>query len=378
MVKFVELSEAHFDPVKRFNDRLEAGGQVEKFNPNPGDFHTGGDPEQTGFDHKKYVFVDKSGEMRAGYYLKDQTFQLGQEQLTISNVQQPISEGTVNPRYAPLALSIVKDCLARQPFAFALGGGGLSMPVIKMYQGLKWQVIPIPFFLRLCRPSRFFKNLSALRSTPARRALMDFLAFTHIADLPLAAIQRARTRRDRAPKPSFQIVDHFENWADSLWESCHAQYPFVAVRTARLLNIIYEDPRFQKVLISKEGKAVGWAVCLTTDYQDNLYYGSLRVGTVVDLLALPGLEGTVVAGVTDCLRDGKADIVISNQLHRSWQVAFDKLGYFRAPSRSALSLSPDLRDRCHDLKIAPEDIHMTRGDGERADGQLYFTSFPGP
>jgi hypothetical protein len=89
----------------------------------------------------------------------------------------------------------------------------------------------------------------------------------------------------------------------------------------------------------------------------------MQVGSLIDCLALPGMESKVAHAVMQHLRRGGADIVVTNLSHRAWQRALEEAGLQRGPSNFIFAASKPVA-----ALIAPFDenkdlIHMTRGDG---------------
>ena len=75
----------------------------------------------------------------------------------------------------------------------------------------------------------------------------------------------------------------------------HTDYSLVAVRDATILNILYpaSEPRWHRLKVSFEGRVVGWAVVLCVPMEDHNYFGNMRVGSLIDCMALPGSESKV-------------------------------------------------------------------------------------
>jgi hypothetical protein len=92
------------------------------------------------------------------------------------------------------------------------------------------------------------------------------------------------------------------------------------------------------------------------------YFGRMRVGSVVDCLAVDGEEVSVIAVATRFLQKEKADIIISKQMHNSWRKAFSSNGYIQGPSDFTFAASPKLSERLHPFEANRLKIQMTRGD----------------
>jgi hypothetical protein len=163
-----------------------------------------------------------------------------------------------------------------------------------------------------------------------------------------------------------EVVADFNESVNAVWEGARSNYSLIARRDLEVLRTLYppQNERFIRLQLSRDGKPIGWAVLLNTPMQASKYFGNLRVGTVVDCLALPGEEAAVVAACTRELGTRGADLVISNQLHRDWCAAFDGMGYLRGPSNFFFAVAPGLVKRLEPFDTEVHRAHMTRGDGD--------------
>jgi hypothetical protein len=98
--------------------------------------------------------------------------------------------------------------------------------------------------------------------------------------------------------------------------------------------------------------------------KDHNYFGSMRVGSVVDCLAVAGEEDQVVSMATRHLERHGADIIVTNQLHRSWGKAFSGNGYLVGPSNFIFAASQQLAQKLHPFERNASNVHLTRGDGD--------------
>jgi hypothetical protein len=93
-------------------------------------------------------------------------------------------------------------------------------------------------------------------------------------------------------------------------------------------------------------------------------FGDLRVGTIVDCLALPGEEVNVTWAGTRHLESQQVDIVISNQLCELWSNAFGRLGYLSGPSNYIFFPAPRVTEMLQPFEESIRRAHVTRGDGD--------------
>ncbi len=99
------------------------------------------------------------------------------------------------------------------------------------------------------------------------------------------------------------------------------------------------------------------------------HFGRLRVGTLVDALALPGGEGAVVHAATRALLDLGAELMVANHTHRSWIAALRRNGYFPGPSNYVFAASPPLAKLWRQQDPESGRTLVTRGDG---DGRIHL------
>ena len=146
-------------------------------------------------------------------------------------------------------------------------------------------------------PRRFLRNIVYLRTSPLRRLALD----AHGPERPgldrgtclpgheiAAAAARARGRIQRGER--FRSLGRRDLGSGEI--------RLLADRRPRRdhLNILYpaSEPRWIRLKVTFEGKVVGWAVVLNVPMHDHNYFGNMRVGSLIDCLALPGMEDKVV------------------------------------------------------------------------------------
>jgi hypothetical protein len=95
----------------------------------------------------------------------------------------------------------------------------------------------------------------------------------------------------------------FSGWADDLWNACKGPYAMIAVRDSETLNILYpaSSNRFLCYKVTHGSTVLGWAVLLDTEMRDHKHVGNLRVGSIVECLALPEQAFAVVRAATQLL-----------------------------------------------------------------------------
>ena len=351
-IRIEPYATAHEPAVISFNARLRAGGSRYKLPAPP-------PPQLEGF-----VAVDGEA-VRGGYFVAHQSFVVAGKEQTVQHLELPVSEGTVDPRHSPVGLQILLHAQRRHPFMYSLGIGGLDHPLPRMLATMGWRLSLVPFYFRVLRATPFLRNIRALRTTRVRRLAADLAATWGIGRVTFAALHLARTTPSLAPRVcSSEVVDSFGPWADDVWTFARPGVTFAAARTAGALERAYprSDPRFVRVRVSRGAATVGWAVLLATDMVDHSHFGTMRVGTVVDILAVPGHERAVVDAATRELDRREVALVVTNQQHEAWGVAFRRAGYLRGPSNYAFGASRRLGAALASDAAAAR-VHLTRGDG---------------
>lgn len=160
-------------------------------------------------------------------------------------------------------------------------------------------------------------------------------------------------------------------WADELWIACREQYAMIGVRDRTVLECTY-PPRDQRYLCYQmiaEGHTVGWVVLLNTQMKGSSYFGDLRVGTLLDGLALPRYLPAVVRTALAIFRLLGVDLVVCNHTHQPWLSAMRQVGFLPGPSNYLLATSPKLTAALEPPAETDGRIHITRGDG---DGRIHL------
>jgi len=355
------FAESHVESVRAFNRRLADTGSIFQFPEGPIPAWLPPAPGATVY--QEYFVVHDDSQVRGGYILKPQLFQVDGEVRTVADYRLPISEGIIDPRWAMVGMLTLKDAQRRQPLLYGLGMGSPREPVARMLQIFKWRMVPCPFFFRAVRPVRFLRGIAFLRISPVRRIFLDILAASGLGWLALRVAQRPRAG---SAAGAWSVEEQFGSWCDEIWERARSAYSLAAVRTRDVLEALYavEGYRFLRLKISENGAPVGWTVLLDTPMQGHRQLGELRVGSVIDCLALPGREGTVIAATIRFLEERGVDLIVTNQLHRDWCAAFQRNGFLSGPSNYYFAVCPALDSMLAPFDARLERVHMTRGDGD--------------
>ena len=369
-IRIVPYAAEHEGEVRRFNARLEAAHldprlyslrfperHVPALPPNPG----GKGPFQ-----QQFLALDDAGVVRGGYLLKHQWFVLDGRECRIADYQLPMSEGIIDRRFAPVALKLLEDALAKQPLLFGLGMGGYHVPIARFVHAAGWKTATVPFLFRVIHPGAFLKNIALPRTSPLRRAALDLAAATGLGWLAVRLRQSLR-RSHRPPHAiAFERVEAFEQWADSIWHRAKDCYGLVAVRDREVLDTLYPrgERRYLRLRITRDGAPIGWAVLLDTRMSGHMYFGDMRVGSLVDCLARPEDAADVAACARQVLEEAGVDLIVSNQSHAAWCRGLDRCGFLSGPSNFLFTAAPKLACRLEPLAEKLASFHINRGDGD--------------
>lgn len=368
MTIVIQPFEASWIPaVRRFNDRLAAGGAPaeHRFPDHPV-------PEWLPAREGRKIFQEfflatENDEVRGAYILKHQDFSLGGQIRSIGYIHQPLSEGIVNRAFAGVAVHLLRHALKTQPLLYALGMGGLEQPLPRMLRAMGWTLSLVPFYFKVFRPTRFLREIRAVRTSPFRRHVLDFAARSGLGWLAIKILQAAVAKGRRTDRRAhIETVSGFADWADSVWDQHKHRYSMVGVRDRETLNILYpgSNGRFIRLRLRHEGNGQGWAVVLDTQMSENNFFGDLRVGTIVDCFSAPEEARAVMQAATGVLESRGVEVVVANMAHESWCSALESVGFLRGPSNFAFAASRELTQFLRLSESTVKLLHLTRGDGD--------------
>jgi len=367
----------HEKAVANFNQRLRQAGEDENMV-----FYPSAEPRwlprsaASRIYNEYFVAVD-GGIVRGGYALKTQDFFFPDRRIrSIGYYHHPLSEGIVNKAHAIVGTLLLRDAMQRAPLLYCLGMAGYDRPLPQMLVRLGWAHCLVPFFFRIVNPSCFLRNMQALRSSPSRKFLMDLAAYSGAGWAASKVVQGYRAIR--APRSlaaeccevaSFEDSESAEG-LQALWEQARQTCSFTAVRDAEALRTLYPFAQMHltRIVIRRNGATIGWAV--VGERRKDAKYGKLRVGSVVDCLALPGEFHSVVRAATVTLERHGFDLILSNQSHGAWGAAFDAAGYLLGPSNFIFAASKKLAELLAPFEESRPRMHLTRADGDGLPGNF--------
>lgn len=261
---------------------------------------------------------------------------------------------------------MLSHALGQQPLLFAMGMGSAERPLPRMLRAMGWAILECPFYFLILNGKPFLRNAGPLRSSPKRRVAADLLAFSGLGGLALKAAQSVRALGHHNGRFRGQPIGDFSGWADQVWRETVGQYSLSAVRSADYLRFIYPQttPAYYGVQLSDADGPTGWVEILDCRPRDRSYFGQMRVAALVDGVGTPAAIPSLVRSAVDTAKARRADLVISNQLHRDWAAALKSAGFWRGPSNYLLALSKGLRKLLEPLDETVPRIHFNRGDGD--------------
>jgi len=344
------------------NRRMAAAGSIWRFpeRPEPSWFaRAEGSPVFQEF------FLAVEGEaVRGGYALQHRPASFRGEVRSIGQWYQPISEGSVDPKHALVAIQLLRDAIRREPLCFGLGMEGLGSQLSKLAARLGCELGLVPFFVRIENGRRFAREARYLRKRRALSPVLEVAAATGAAGLGAALVKRAL---QRVPRPDADVIEEsaagFGPWADELWMRCRARYSFVAVRDAATLNCLYpERQRFRCLRLVRGNTTVGWAVLDSKRMSDDSKFGDLHIGRIADCFAAPEDADAVVRAAADALVSAGVDVILSNQSHPAWCTALRRNAFLPAPSNFVFGPSPELGKRIRAIDPDGRGVLLNRGD----------------
>ncbi|TIL75903.1 MAG: hypothetical protein E5Y65_21965 [Mesorhizobium sp.] len=364
-IEIIPYTEQHTELVKAFNQRLKTGGATYQF---PESHIPPALPKIDGRNlfQEYFVAVENGKDVRGAFVLQHQPFSFSDKTVSIAHYDLPISEGFVNKAYSLIGMQLAMNALKRQPYLFSLGIGGFDEPLAQLLQKLGWQLRAVPFYFKVHHPAKFLGNVGSLRTTTPRKFLLDFLALSGCGwiGIKLAHKLAAASRRSTAPV-HVEPVARFERWADDLWNACKHLHSMCAVRDSDNLNLLYNSQvrDFIRLKITRGDEVLGWAVLLNTQMSGSKQFGNMRVGTIVDCLALRENTVPVIHFATRHLERAGVDLIVTNQADAAWGAALKSCGYFSRPSNYIFAASKKLAELLQPLETTAETIHLDRGDG---------------
>ena len=315
-----------------------------------------------------YILTENKIIVRAGYTLKTQLFKVNDELMQIGYYYRPVSAGLYNKKYNICGILLLNDAQKKNPNLFGLGMGGYSEPLPQLFKSLNWDLKKIPFFFKICNPNSFLKNITYLKNTKLKSFLISIFLSTGLGWCLIKSISMILSLINFRPEKkkilSVEEITSFDKGINLVWENAKEYYSFAAVRNSEYLKILYTDQKFIKLKFIEKNKVVGWSVSLCNNLDNHNYFGNMKLGSIVDCLALKGYESDIIKKTSDILKNKGADLIVSNQSHVFWKKAFKINSFLNGPSNYIFASSKILSEKLLINKKQKNHLHLTRGDGD--------------
>lgn len=365
-ITIIPYSEEHIPAVRDFNRRLQQGGAPADYTFSESPVSRWLPPTGVSPVYNEFFLALDGETVRGAFALKHQMFSFHGSLKPLVYLHHPFSEGIVDKRYGQLGAQMLIRIMREHPLLFALGMGGYERPLPRMLLALHWKHSLIPFYFRVCHASRFLREMRPLRNTAAKRLLSTAAEWTGMGPMTLRSWQAFRGRRGMATTCTAEVIAEFDDWADSIWQSCAPDLAMAAVRDAHVLRVLYptQNRKFTRIRISARGLVIGWAVVGILHRPGHEQYGDMRVGTILDALARPEHATAVIAAATKVLVEQGADLIGSNQSHAAWINALEQCGFLKGPSNFIFAAAPAVSKLLDPFEARVRQAHLNRGDGD--------------
>ena len=313
--------------------------------------------------YNEYFVALEGSVVRGAYALKYERFAIsGQGECTVACYHHPLSEGIVNRAYSSVGSLLLLDALGRESNLYALGMGGYDRPLAKMLKAMSWRLTLVPFYFRIVHPTRFLREMIAVRSSPWRRLLMDLAAFSGLGWAAISAAQSFKGMN--APRSVESVeVSEFPDWTEALWLAAKEEYSLTSVRDHKTLLRLYpaSEKHLTKICVLRKGKPLGWVV--VGERRKDAKYGSLRVGSIVDCWARPEDARAVITAATQALEKQEMDLILTNQSHKQWRQALASCGFWQAESNFVFATSKGFPQLLGSADGGEFHLNRANGDG---------------
>jgi hypothetical protein len=364
-MEIVPYSTEHREAIARMNAKLAAAGSEWQFPAKEPPSEAHGLP----IWNDSFIAFE-ADEAYGGYILKHQQFFAAGRPLEVGNLQLPVSLGQVDGAFARVSAALLIDVLRRSPLCYSIGLGSEETQFAKLLSAAGWGHTAVPFYFSVKSANRFARNI---RLGPDRRRMQTVLRTLGRIRLAAVALRlrgsvrsRGVSRGPRRSPANVQELPRFDGSVDEPFEAHAASYSLVGDRRAAALNAFYpeDDRRYIRLVVSTEGRTLGWVLALNTRMHGDKYFGDMQVGSLVDCFSAVTDAPEVVAAADAALTRRGVDVVVSNQLHPAWCAALEQAGYERGPSNFFFYYSEALAEALSEIPGWLEGTHMNRGDGE--------------
>lgn len=365
-IRIHPYDEAHVPLVQAMNARIQAGGSRWAFYESARPRWIPADPADPGPSRSYFVAIGDDGEVHGGYCFKEQDFRIGTALHRFGTWQGPVSEGLVDRRFRKVGLQCLMDMADRNPLLYCWGG---SDQLNALLEGLGWARYPTPFLVRMINPRRVLRQAPFIRGGRARARLANIAAASGLGPVAIGAAQAMRALVAGASGPAEAIPSAgFGDWSDAVEAASLDCASLVACRDARSLDRLMGRPGWPDAHVMRivsGGRLLGWAATRLNAMDGDRRFGSLKLGVILDALALPGEERRVIATAAEFLAEEGADLLVGNVTHDRWRAAHASAGYLEIPEQRDLFLSPPVGALLAQAGInVPGSLHLMPIDGD--------------
>jgi hypothetical protein len=304
----------------------------------------------------------ENDDVHGGYALKHQDFSFSGVAASVACYHSALSEGVAEERYRDVDEQLLTDALAREPLLYTLEADRAGQSPAREEQTSGWKRSLVPGYFHIVHPAAFLRNMETLRTTAWRRFLLSFAALTGFGWAGIRLHQRLKAKPRPAPPASVDFFDVFGPWLDDLWTKCAPHYPLLAVRDCATLGILYPGGKFLRMKIASGGATIGWAVASDRQMQWNREFGDMRLGSLIDCLALPEHAPQVIMAVRRVLDRRGVDLIVCNHSHPVWRQALRGAGFQEGSFNMVFRASGGLAQKLEEIGAA-DNLFLTRGDG---------------
>lgn len=277
----------------------------------------------------------------------------------VGNLQSPLSEGIIDPQFAGVALRMIRHVLRRTPYLYAVGMGSDENPFAKFLTAAGWTSRRVPFFFRILNARVFTRELQPLRQNALKRSVASAAGVTGAAALALAVVQRSKARTSSYRMLNVTAETESDLADDHAWAVAARRCSFAVHRDSAMLRDFLRERVF-RVRVLKRGEPVGWFSMLETQMQKHNQFGTMRVATLIDMVAVDAADLPAFAELaTQRAKDHGCDLVVSNQLMLEARQALRTAGFLTYSSNYLAITSPTLS-----TALADDTAFITRQDGD--------------
>jgi hypothetical protein len=320
-----------------------------------------------GIEVKRHLLVDGPAErptVVAAVTVKLQDYVVGGTPHRIAVATYPVSLGQVEPRYAMVAMLLLRRLAEAYPLNLLLGMGPPETNVTaKLCSLLGWRVQPVPylFFPRRIGPlaAKQLESLPVLAQLAGTAGRLQLLT-------PVEAWLGTRARGRPHRRLRTLSAPAFGSELDAWQPAYSRQVGFTLVRDSRQMNAMYPPSivEFDRLAFYDGERFAGFAVLLVPAPEAATRRLGANVVTVVEFSLMDEDIDDGAAALAADLLARRLDAVICNTPHAPTVAALRAHGFWERTTNFYLATSPRLQSLLDAHKVGLADMVITRGDGD--------------